>query len=85
MTIQHIPSGIKVQLSNSLNEVIKLYVRGGLIIRVILMEMKFDNLAENLGKIEVNVRQSREHVGGVESTIMKVKEDRRETTNRLPY
>ena len=55
MTVEHIPSLTPDQLSKSLNKVIKLYGRGGFIIRVILMDMEFEKVAELLGNIEVKI------------------------------
>ena len=64
---------------------INLYGRGGLIILVILMDVWFDNVAEILVKIEVNIASAREHVGEVYITIITVKEHGRGIINTLPY
>ena len=62
MTVEHIPSQTVEQLSKSLNKNMKLYGRGGFIIRVILMDMEFDNVARILGNVEVSIAAAREHV-----------------------
>ena len=64
---------------------IKLYVRGGFIICVILMDMEFEKVAELLGIIEVNIAVARKQVGEVENTTRDVKESGRGTVNTLPY
>ena len=45
-TVEHIPIQTTDQISKSLNELIKLYVRSGFIINVILMDMEFDKVDE---------------------------------------
>ena len=59
VTVEHIPSQKSEQLSKNLNKVIKLYGRGGFVIRVILMDMEFENVAELMGKVEVNIALAR--------------------------
>ena len=42
---------------------IKLYERGGFIIRVILTEMEFEKVSDKLGKVEVNIGAVQEYLG----------------------
>ena len=49
VAVKHIPSQTVQQISKILNKVIKLYVRVGFIISVILMDMEFEKVAEMLG------------------------------------
>ena len=63
LTIEHIPIQIYEQLSKILNKLINLYGRDSFIIRVILMDMKFEKVDEILGNFEVNIEVSREHMG----------------------
>ena len=62
VTVEYIPSQIEYQMSKSWNKVIKLYERGGLIVRMILMDVEFEKVAETLGDVEVNIVVAREHV-----------------------
>ena len=62
-TVEHIPSQTVAQISNSLNKVIKLYGRGGFVIRMILMDTDFEKVAELLGNVEFGISAAREHVG----------------------
>ena len=49
--IEHRPIQMKDQLSKSLNNVIKLYGRGGLVKHVILMDTESEKVAEKLVKV----------------------------------
>ena len=59
VTVEHITSQIDEQLSKFLNKVIKLYGRGGFIIRVIMVDVEFDKVAETLGEFEVKIAAAR--------------------------
>ena len=52
MTVENILSQTADQLSKILNKVIKLYRRGGFVIRMILMGVEFQNVAELLVNVE---------------------------------
>ena len=59
VTVDHIPSRKTEKLIISLNKGIKLYRRGSFIILVILVDTEFENVADILGNIEVNISVSR--------------------------
>ena len=51
-TVEHIPSQTAKQINISLNKLMKLYGRVVLVIRVILVNMKFEKVAGLLGNVE---------------------------------
>ena len=62
IAINRIPILTSGQLSKILNKAIKFYGRGGFIICMIFIEMELKKVAEMLGKAEVNILDSREHI-----------------------
>ena len=64
---------------------IKLYRRGGFIIRVILMGIEFERVDKLMGNVKVNIAAAREHVGEVDRTIRTVNEYGIGIVNKLPY
>ena len=74
MTVYNIPSWTTDQFSNSLITVIKLYLQNDSVIRVILMDIEIDKVANKLGKVEVNISVTQEHLGEVERNISMVNE-----------
>ena len=84
-TIEHIPSQTAEHISKSLNRMIKLYRRGGFIIRVILMGIEFERVDKLMGNVKVNIAAAREHVGEVDRTIRTVNEYGIGIVNKLPY
>ena len=63
---------------------IKLYERGGFIIRVILTEMEFEKVSDKLGKLEANIVAIQEYLGKLEKKIITTKERGRGSINTLP-
>ena len=59
LIVEHIPIQTDDQISKILNKVIKLYVRVGFIISVIMMDMEFEKVAEILVNVEVNIAVAR--------------------------
>ena len=51
ITIEYIPSWTIYQISKSLNKVIKVYGRGGFVIRVIMKDTEFKKVIDKLGKV----------------------------------
>ena len=74
MTVYNIPSWTTDQFSNILITVIKLYLQNDSVIRVILMDIEIDKVANKLGKVEVNISVTEEHFGEVERNISMVNE-----------
>ena len=83
LIVEHIPIQTDDQISKILNKVIKLYGRFGFIIRVIMMDVEFDKVAETLGNFEVKFSASREHVGELDRTIRNVNDFWRVIFNTL--
>ena len=47
-TVEFLPSCTAKQLSKSLKIIIKVYARGGFIVRLVMMDMEFEKLRTNL-------------------------------------
>ena len=50
------------QLGSSLNKIVKLYARGGFMVKVILMYQEFDKAEDEVGLVEINTTAARGHV-----------------------
>ena len=61
--VEHIPILTADQLIKSLNKLIKLYGRGGFIIRVKLVDMEFEKVTGLLRSAEGTIAEDIEHVG----------------------
>ena len=83
--VEHTPSQTPEQLSKSSNKVIKLYGRGCLIIRVLLMDMEFEKVVEIMGNVELNIAEERELMGEVYRTSRNVEECGIGIVNTLAY
>ena len=83
--VEHILSWTFGHLNKSLNKMIKLYGRDGLIIHVILMDMDLEKVMDTLVKLEVNVEAAQERMGEVERKTIMVKERGRRIINTLYY
>ena len=53
-----------------MNKLITLYGRGEFIVRVILMDMKFEKVTDKVGRVEVNTTSSLEYVVEIERSII---------------
>ena len=82
---EHITSWMAYYLSKSLNRVINLYGCGDFSLRVILMDMEFKKLADNLRKMEFNIAEPWEHVGEVDRDINRVKDQEIYFISTIPY
>ena len=51
-----------MQISRCLNKIVRLYARNGFVMNVVMMDMEFDKVSENIDNIEVNTTADREHV-----------------------
>ena len=63
----------------------QLYAQGGLIIRVILVDMEFERVKDELGLVDVNTTAAREHVAEIEGGIRLLKEHSRCFIKSLPF
>ena len=84
-TCEHVPSRTAKQLSKLFKKIVQLYARGGFIIRVILMDMEFEKVKDELGLIDVNTTAAREHVAEIERGIRLLKERSRCVVKSLPF
>jgi hypothetical protein len=73
-TAEYMPTRTVDQLGSSLKKVLSLYQRGGFIVRVILMDMEFESLSDELELVQVNTTTTREHVGDIEHAIQTMKD-----------
>ena len=74
VTCEQVPSRTVKQLSKSLKRIVQLYARGDFIICVILMDMEFEKVKDELRLIDVNTTAAREHVAEIERGICLLKE-----------
>ena len=74
LTAEYLPSRTAKQLSSSLTKIVKVYARGGFIVRLVLMDMEFEKIKDDFDKVEVNTTAAREHVAEIERGIRHVKE-----------
>ena len=63
VTVENVPTRTAVQLDKYLMNIVKLYARGGFLIRLVLMDTEFEKIKDKVGLVEVNTTAAREHVG----------------------
>ena len=85
VSVEFLPSRTADQLCSSLRKVIRIYRRGGYMIRTSLMDMEFEPLVDILDEIVVNTTAAREHVGDIERSIRSIKDRGRCIVSELPY
>ena len=84
MTTEYLPSRTVGQLADAITKVIKLYRRGGFIVRVVLMDMEFEKVADQVDKVEVNTTAAREQVPEKEQRHRVIKERARGLIASMP-
>ncbi|EJK60825.1 hypothetical protein THAOC_18763, partial [Thalassiosira oceanica] len=84
-TAEYVPTRTAKQLSSSLKKIIQLYGRGGFVIRVILMDMEFDKVADLLDLVKCNTTAAVEHVAEIERAHRTIKERARRVVAELPF
>ena len=83
-TAEYMPTRTADQLGGGLKKVLNLYRRGGFIVRVILMDMEFESLTDELELVQVNTTAAQEHVGDIEHGIRTIKDRARSTLAACP-
>ena len=73
ITTEYIPSRTAKQLSSSLTKIVKVYARGGFIVRLVLMDMEFEKIKDEYDRVEINTTAAREHVSEAEKSVQDVK------------
>ena len=68
------PSRTAKQLSKSLTKIVKIYARGGFIVRLVMMDMEFEKIKDEFDTVVVNTTGVREHVGEIKRLIKFIKE-----------
>ena len=63
---EYIPTKSAAQLISSLNKIVKLYATNGFVVDVVIMDMEFENVSDNIGSTEVNTMAAREYLGEIE-------------------
>ena len=53
-TAEFLPSRTARQLSSSLTKIVKVYARGGFIVRLVMMDMEFEKIKDDFVRVEVN-------------------------------
>jgi len=84
-TAEYVPTRTAKQLSNSLKKIIQLYGRGGFVVRVILMDMEFDKVADLMALVKCNTTAAVEHVAEIEWAHRTIKERARRVVAELPF
>ena len=85
VTVEFLPSRTVDQLRLKLERAMRIYRRGGFVIRELLMDMEFTPLEDAVESVQVNTTAAREHVGDIERCIRAVKERARASVGQLPY
>ena len=65
-TAEHALSHTAKQLANSLMKVVKLYDKGGFVVRNVLMDDKIEKVNPEISLIELNISAESEHVAEIE-------------------
>ena len=73
-TMEHIQFQTAASLSKALTKVMKLYVRGGFIVNLIMMDGKFVKLESSFDLVEINTTAACEHIGEIKRSICTIKE-----------
>ena len=66
ISAEFLPSHTAKQLNSSLIKIVKVYARGGFIIRTVMMDMEFVKIKDDFDRVEVNTTASCEHAGEME-------------------
>ena len=85
VTTEYTPSRKAGQLAKSLRKIVKLYAKGRCIVRLALMDNKFNKIEDLVGLLETNTTATREHVGKIKREIRLIKERTRCITTGFPY
>ena len=83
LNVEHVPTCTGEQLAKSLMNIVKLYTKGDLFVKVILMDKDFDKSEDQVGPLEINTIAAGEHVAKIGQHIRLVKERTRYTTAAL--
>ena len=73
-TAEFLPSCTAKQVSSLLNNIVTFYARGRFVVRLVLMDMNFEKIKDNIDKVEVKTTAGRKHVGEIERGIRLMKE-----------
>jgi hypothetical protein len=84
-TAEFTPSRTVEMLTSKLMKVVRIYRRGGFLVRTALMDMEFKPLADLCEEVDVNTTSAREHVGDIERGVRFIKDRSRSTVSELPY
>ena len=85
ITSEFLPSRTADQLYANLMKVVRLYRRGGYLIRLVLMDMEFETLKDKCEDVTINTTAAREHVSDIERAIREIKERARSVISELPF
>ncbi len=68
-----------------MEQVLKVYARGGFVVQTTMMNTEFEKLVDLLPGVVINTTAAQEHVGEIEQKIQVIKERARGTMNTHPY
>ena len=84
-TAEHVPSRTAKQLGSSLKKIIRLYAKGGFVVRLILMDGEFAKVEDELPLVQSNTAATQEHVAEIERGHRTIKERARCVVSELPF
>ena len=76
-TAKVLPNRKAPVLGRAITNICRHYCRGGFVVRLVLMDMEFDKIKEDLTAVEDNTTATWEHLGEIERAIRFVKEQLR--------
>jgi hypothetical protein len=85
VTIEFLLSRTAKRLAVTVEQVLKVYARGGFGVQTMMMDMEFKKLVDLLPNVAINTTAARVHVGEIEQKIQVIKERARGTMNTLPH
>ena len=64
-TAKYILTQTAAQIKSSLNKIVKLYEGNVFFMNVVMMDMKFEKVADTIGNTKLNISAAREHDGEI--------------------
>ena len=85
LAVEHIPPHTAEHIRSLLTKIVNIYTRGGFLVRVVLIDMDFEKVADDLELVQVNTTAAREHVGKIDQVFRVVKEQARSVIVNLLF
>ena len=85
LAVEHIPPHTAEHIRSLLTKIVNIYTRGGFLVRVVLIDMDFEKVSDDLELVQVNTTAAREHVGKIDQVFRVVKEQSRSVIVNLLF